>query len=239
MLNTILTEEKIYELKNQKFKAYIAYPNNITANTKAILIAHDWSGRNEFFCEKAKELASLGYIGFAADLYGDAKVGNTIEEKQALHSPLVNDRSLLLKRMQKSLEVLKNLPLVNPQKTAAIGYCFGGLCVLDLARSGANIQGIVSFHGILAAPENMSCAKIQAKILVLHGYKDPMVQPLALAAFEKEMAQKNVDWQVHVYGQAEHAFTNPKANNPELGLLYNEAAKTRSWQNALWFLESL
>lgn len=226
MVKTINVE---YRDGDVLLEGYCAYDEKIAAKKPAVLIAPDWSGRNKFACQKAEKLAELGYVGFAIDMYGKGVLGNTKEEKSALIQPFIKDRKKLLKRISAALETLKNLEPVDTTRIGAIGFCFGGLCVLDLARSGASIAGVVSFHGLLSQPENKSDASILAKILVLHGYDDPMVTPDQVKQFADEMTHKNVDWQLHMYSHAMHAFTNPDANDKAFGTVYNKEADMRSW----------
>ncbi len=202
-----------------------------------VMIAHDWSGRSEVFCEKARQLAALGYVGFAVDMYGNARLGQTIAEKQALLNPVLANRPIVATRMLAALQAAAASPWVNEAKIAAIGYCFGGLCVLDLARAGGDVKGVVSFHGILTPPPIIICEKIRASVLVLHGYDDPMAPPSQVKQFANEMTMKNVDWQIHMYGHTQHAFTNPEANDDALGLHYNKKADQRSWASAALFLK--
>ena len=124
-------------------------------------------------------------------------------------------------------------------RSAAIGFCFGGLCVLDLARIGTDIKGVASFHGLFGAPGNTAGAKIKARVLALHGHEDPVASVDAVVALEKELTEAGADWQIHVYGNTLHAFTNPQANGPGLGAMYNKNADKRSWQTLLNFLEEL
>jgi dienelactone hydrolase len=132
----------------------------------------------------------------------------------------------------------RNIPQVDATKVAAMGYCFGGMCVLELARSGAEVSGVVSIHGILA-PGNVVNETIKAKVLCLHGHEDPMVPPEQVLAFEAEMTEAEADWQVHAYGQTMHAFTNPAANNPDFGTVYSEVAEKRSYQTLVNFLNEI
>lgn len=235
----ILTKEIQYQVDNVNFQGFIAYNQEADGLKPCVLIAHDWSGRRDFFCEKAKEWAAHGYVGFAIDMFGEAKQGDTTEEKQALIAPLIADRSIITTRMVAALTAAHDLPMIDKNKIAATGYCFGGLCVLDLARSGAEVNGVVSFHGLLNAPEESLCAHIRAKVLVLHGYEDPMAPPSQVQNFAREMTDKKVDWQIHLYGNVQHAFTNPQANDANLGLRYNEAAAARSQASSILFLEEL
>ena len=209
-------------------EGYAAYGKSSATQKPVIIVFHDWSGRNEFACKTADKLSELGYIGFAADLYGNGVVGKTKEEKIELMSPLKNDRAKLRTRLLATFDAAKNLNQANPQKIAAIGFCFGGLCALDLARSGVDMVGTVSFHGLLDAP-NIKFQPIISKVLVLHGHDDPSVPPKQVAAFQKEMTDAHVDWQVVVYGNTMHGFTNPQANDVKDGIVYNKIAADRSW----------
>ena len=203
-----------------------------------VLVCHAWAGRTEFEVGKAKELAALGYTGIAVDLYGKGVFGETTEECQALMTPLASDRPGLQAKMRSILDVVKDQPEVDESNIAAIGFCFGGLCVLDLARSGADLAGVVSFHGLLGAPGN-TADKITAKILALHGWDDPMAPPADVEALGKELNNANADWQLHAYGGVMHAFTNPAANDPSFGTVYNQDADRRSWQAMQNFLGEL
>lgn len=210
-------------------EGYYAYNDKISGKRPAILVAHDWSGRNEFACQKAEKLAELGYIGFALDMFGKEVRGNTKDEKMALIKPLMEDRNVLVQRILSAFNTVKTLEQVDNSNIGAIGFCFGGLCVLDLARVGAAVQGVVSFHGLLNAPQNLKAHAIQAKILALHGYDDSMVPSSLVTEFQQEMTGAKVDWQMHIYGNTMHAFTNPQANDPGFGTVYNAMADSRSW----------
>ena len=205
----------------------------------AVLIAHAWGGREKFECDKAEALAKLGYVGFAMDNYGKGVLGTSMEENSALMSPFLEDRAMLRQRLLAGLDALKQQEEVDASRIAAIGFCFGGLCVLDLARSGADVRGVVSFHGLFNAPENLPNGKITAKVLALHGHDDPMVPPESVLALETEMTEAGVDWQVHAYGHAMHAFTVPGANMPDNGIQYNADADRRSWIAMKNFLEEI
>lgn len=225
MLKTELIEYRDGDTLLEGFCAY----DDKHKKRPAILVCHDWSGKNDFACEKATKLTELGYVGFALDMYGKGKTGTTTEEKTALMQPLAQDRKKLQKRILAAFDFVKTLEPVDAKKIGAIGFCFGGLCVLDLARTGADLTAVVSFHGLLAAPPGASDEQIKAKILVLHGYLDPMVTPDKITTFGEEMTHAKVDWQLYIYGQALHAFTNPKANDPQMGLIYDRQTDQRSW----------
>ena len=210
------------------FEGYVAVDANNKGSRPAVIVAHDWAGRSDFAGQKAEQIAEMGYVGFALDMYGNGYVAKNDDEKYPLMKPLLDNRPLLLKRVQAAYNTLRDMEIVNPARIAGIGYCFGGLCMLDLARSGAELRGALSYHGNLTHPGTPD-KKILAKIMVLHGYLDPHVTPEHVTAFEKEMDKAKADWQLHVFGQALHAFTNPKANSPETGFVYNALADKRSW----------
>jgi len=150
--------------------------------------------------------------------------GGDVEGHSALMAPYANDRALLRRRIRAALVAGRNIPQVKATQVAAIGYCFGGMCVLELARSGADVLGVVSIHGILA-PGDIANEAIRAKVLCLHGHDDPMAPPEQVVAFQQEMTAARVDWQVHCYGLTMHAFTNPRANSPDFGTVFNADAK--------------
>lgn len=197
------------------------------APAPVVLVAHAWAGRGDFERDKAQMLAELGYVGFAVDMYGKGLTGSTTEECSALMTPVVSDRAGLQRRIKAGLDTARAQPEVSGP-AAAIGFCFGGLCVLDLARSGADVAGVVSFHGLLMAPDNLDAPDVKAKVLALHGYDDPMATPDSMLAFTREMTAAGADWQLHAYGLTQHAFTNPAANDPELGTVYNPTAERRA-----------
>jgi dienelactone hydrolase len=204
-----------------------------------VLISHAWGGRDNFVADKARKLAGLGYVGFALDIYGKGVLGTSKEENAKLMQPFMEDREKLQQRMKAALTAVKQLPWVDDSKIAAMGFCFGGLCVLDLARTGADIKGVVSFHGLLDAPGNIQGNKIKAKVLALHGRDDPMGLPEQVLAFQEEMTQAGADWQFVSYGHTVHAFTNPVANDPDFGTVYQADADRRSWQAMQNFLAEI
>lgn len=231
----IVTKQFDYSAADVLCKGLVAYDDSIISKRPLVLIAPDWSGRNEFADEKAKQLASLGYIACAIDMYGAGRTGISKEEKSALMQPLVQDRQLLLTRIKAAYDAAKAFSFVDTQKIGAIGFCFGGLCVLDLARSGIALSGVVSFHGVLLPPVKQHADMIKTKILVLHGFADPMVSRDAVLAFADEMTKAKADWQIHMYGNVMHAFTNPQANDANFGTVYNSVASKRSWQTMVSF----
>jgi dienelactone hydrolase len=202
-----------------------------------VILCHAWSGRDQFICEKAEMMARWGYVGFALDMYGKGVLGKSKEENATLKKPFLEDRALLQKRLLKGYEAASSLPHVDQEKIAVVGFGFGGLCALDLARSGVNLRGAVSLYGHFAAPPNKK--SIYAKILVLHGYDDPIVKQEELHHFADEMTKDRVDWQAHVYSNTLHAFMNPAINDPSAGLAYNPISAQRAWHEIQGFLEEI
>ncbi|UJP06263.1 MAG: dienelactone hydrolase family protein [Nitrosomonas sp.] len=225
-----------YQDGNTVLEGYMAYHDSARPKP-AVLVAHDWGGRRELACKGAERIAELGYVGFALDMYGKGIFGadGDAEKNGALMAPFAQDRILLRRRINAALHAIRQLQHIDPARIAAMGYCFGGMCVLELARSGANVRGVVSIHGIFT-PGNVANETIRAKVLCLHGHDDPMVPPEQVLALETEMTQAGVDWQVHAYGGTMHAFTNPKANNPGFGTVYKETAAKRAYQSMANFL---
>ena len=227
----VLQHKKIeYDDRGTCLEGFLAFDDAAKEPLPGVLIAHAWGGRDEFVCAKARELAGLGYAAFALDLYGKGILGTSVEENSALMTPFMEDRPLLQRRMATALETFRGQDLVDPEKIAAVGFCFGGLCVLDLARTGADLRGVVSFHGLLSAPGNTRGNAIKAKVLVLHGHDDPMVSAEDIRLLQEELTLAGSDWQLHVYGNTMHAFTNPVANDPEFGTVYQPLADRRSCQ---------
>lgn len=226
-----------YEIDGKIYEAVLAASGD--GPRPAVLIAHAWAGQSEFEVDKANAIADFGYTGVAIDLYGKGVLGTSTEENQALMTPFVEDRAMLQARLLKIIDIVRGQPETDATKIAAIGFCFGGLCVLDIARAGADIAGVVSFHGLLGAPGNLNGQKITAKVLALHGWDDPMAPPTDVEALGAEMTKAKADWQLHAYGGVMHAFTNPAANDPDSGTVYNANADKRSWAAMRNFLSEI
>lgn len=223
----MVTKEIEYQHDKTTLAGFLAHQEDGTARP-AVMVCHAWAGRDQYVCDKAVELAAAGYVGFALDVYGKGVLGKTVEEKTRLMTPFIEDRDFLYQRLQAGYEALCQLPQVDKQRIAAIGYCFGGLCVLDLMRSGMQLNGVVSFHGLLTPRGKDNVAKTNTKALVLHGGSDPMVSFDDVVSLNAEMQKMQADWQLHVYSNAQHSFTNPEANDQKLGTVYNEHADKHS-----------
>lgn len=236
---TIQTRTISYNHDGVELEGLLAWDDAVDGARPAVAISHAWGGRSPFEENRAVAIAELGYVGFALDLYGKGVLGSGPEENTALMTPLLADRALLQDRINLAVGVLREQGEVDSGRVAAIGYCFGGLCVLDLARSGSDVLGVASFHGLFAPPEDLPNKSITASVLCLHGYDDPMVEPQAVIDLATELSASGADWQIHAYGNTQHAFTNPEANDPDMGTIYDAKAERRSWQALKDFLAEL
>ncbi len=226
-----------YSAGDNTFVGYMVWDDAHPDPRPGVLVAHAWGGCSELEKNAAHRLAERGYVGFAIDMYGGGRTGCSAEENAGLMQPLLDDRGELLTRITLALETCSGQAEVDASRLAAVGFCFGGLCVLDLARSGARLAAVVSFHGLFMPPESGCNPPVRASILALHGYDDPMVPPESMVALGAELTEAEADWQIHAYGGTQHAFTNPGAHDPVLGTIYNETASTRAFQAAWNFLE--
>jgi dienelactone hydrolase len=212
-------------------EGYLAWDDAVQGRRPGVLVVHEWTGLSDYAQSRARKLAALGYVAFAIDMYGKDIRPKTPPEAGVQAGIYKQDRELMRARALAGLEVLRSNPLCDPKRIAAIGYCFGGTVVLEIARSGADVAGVVSFHGGLDTPTPADAKNIRGKVLVLHGGDDPHVPRKDVDAFEDEMRAAGVDWQLVVYGGAVHSFTNPAAGNDNSkGAAYNAAADRRSWQ---------
>lgn len=230
VLAAIRTQTIEYKQGNTLLEGYLAYDDVVKVKRPGVLVVHEWNGLQSYVKKRTQQLAKLGYVAFAVDIYGKGIRPKNPEESAKQANIYRQDRKLLRARAKAGLQVLQKYPLTDSQRIAAIGYCFGGGTVLELARSGVNIGGVVSFHGNLDTPDTNDAKNIKAKVLVLHGADDPFVPEQQVQAFEKEMRLGNVNWQLISYGGALHSFTNPEAQNNPKGAIYNVIADQRSWQ---------
>ena len=224
--------------QESELEGFVAYPAQ-QKKRPLVILCHTWRGRDDFICAKAEEVANWGYVGFALDMYGKGVLGKSKEENAALKQPFIEDRKLLQRRLLKGYDVARALPYVDSSRIAILGFGFGGLCALDLARSGTDLRGAISIYGHLDAPHALPKKQMKAKVLVLHGRDDPIVSSSELSVFECEMEESNTDWQVHIYGHTMHAFASPSANDPKLGICYNPTSAKRAWREIHNFLEEI
>ncbi len=236
----IHTEAVEYKDGDAVLEGYLAYDTAITGKRPGVLIVHQWKGLGDNEKKRAEMLAKLGYTAFAVDIYGKGVRPQENADAGALAGKYKADRELLRRRTQAGLAVLKKQQTADPKKVAAIGYCFGGTAVLELARSGADIAGVVSFHGGLDSPKPEDGKNIKCRVLVLHGADDPFESAKDLAAFEDEMREAKVDWQLVKFGGAVHSFTDWNAQDMKLaGAAYNEKADKRSWEDMKMFFSEI
>lgn len=221
-------------------EGYLAYDDASQAKRPGVMVVHEWMGLGPYAKHRADQLAEMGYVAFAADMYGKGVRAKDHQEAASLAGYYRGDRQLMRARAQTGLDVLKRHPLVDAARLAAIGYCFGGTTVLELARSGSPVKGVVSFHGGLDTPDPQGAANIKARVLVLHGADDPHIRPEQVAAFEQEMRHAIVDYRVVQYPGAVHSFTVPEAgNDPSKGAAYNPDADRQSWEEMKQFFAKI
>lgn len=234
------TETVEYKQGDTALEGYLAYDDSLKGKLPGVLIVHEWTGLGPYVKKRAEQIAALGYAGFAIDIYGKGIRPKDAKEAAAQAGLYRADRQLMRERAKAGLEELKKHAVVDPGRIAAMGYCFGGGVALELARSGADIAGAVSFHGNLDTPHPEDAGNIKARILVCHGADDPVVPQEQVSAFQNEMRAAHTDWQMISYGNAVHSFTNPDSgNDPSKGAAYNKAADRRSWEAMKSFFKEI
>jgi dienelactone hydrolase len=240
----LVTEDMQYPLGEKVFKGYVAYDDSIEGKRPGILVVHEWWGHNEHARTRAEMLAQLGYVALAVDMYGDGKTADHPDTAGAFAGEVRQDMQGLGKeRFLAALEQLKNHPMTDPGKIAAIGFCFGGGTVLHMARYGLDLDGVVSFHGSLSTDTPAQPGQVKARVLVCNGAVDTMVTAEQIAAFEQEMKAAGVDYRLINYEGATHSFTNPAADalGEKFGMpiAYNAAADQKSWQDMQDFFKEI
>lgn len=235
-----------YVCGDTKCRGYFVYNEIVDEPRPGVLLVPAWMGQDDFIKEKADAVARLGYVAFVADIYGNGKCVDTEEAASALMVPLFIDRQLLRDRVSAGLQALKKQRQCNGHKTGAIGFCFGGLTVIELLRSGVDVKGVVSFHGLLGNTLGNNVAvtvpdaeKMKGALLILHGNEDPLVSAEDIKSVQKEFSDANIDWQMYIYGHAVHAFTNPAVHDKSRGLAFDERASKRSWQAMINFFKEI
>ena len=221
------------------FTGRLTFDDEHAGPRPGVLVCHTIRGRTAFEEEKAEALAGLGYAALAVDMYGTHTRDADIETLRALMNGHKDDRPRLQQLLLEWVDLLAGQDDVDADRLGAIGFCFGGLCVLDIARTGADLKGVVSFHGLFEAPGNTSGNSVRAKVLALHGWDDPLAPPDMVLALGEELTDMGADWQIHAYGNTLHAFTNPAASDKNAGTVYNEHANRRSWAAMQNFLDEV
>lgn len=228
----MVTQDIEYAVGNKTFVGYLTQPEPFTGKRPGILVCHDAGGLREHAKNRARKLTELGYIAFALDLFGETITGT--EHAKAMIASLGGDLPTLRGRMNAALKLLKSQPNVDPTRTAAIGFCFGGQAALELARSGAELSCVVGFHSALHTTAPEDAKNIKCKVMVCLGAKDPIVKAEQRTAFVDEMIKGGVDWQMLLYGQAVHGFTDKTADSYGIwALAYHELTDNRSWRAML------
>jgi dienelactone hydrolase len=227
----IKTEVIEYKVGDAVLQGYLAYDTAGKGKAPGVLVVHDWLGLSDYTKMRVEMLAKLGYVAFAADVYGKGIRPANAQEAQAEAGKFYGNRGAIRERLKAALKVLSERPETDASREAVIGYCFGGMCALELARSGAPLNAVVTFHGSLTTPTPADAKNIKGKVLVLHGADDPYVKPEDVKGFMEEMKSGGVDYQIVQYGGAVHSFTDKRAGSDNSkGAAYNEKADVRSWR---------
>jgi dienelactone hydrolase len=236
----IVTEKVSYQDGGVQLQGYLYYDDSFTVTRPAVLVVHEWWGLNEYARMRAEQLANLGYVAFALDMYGEGKVTNHPDKASAWMKEVNSNVHHWQRRALTGFEVLRRHVRTDSERIAAIGYCFGGATVQQLAYSGANVKGVVSFHGSLINPLVAEGRELKAKILICHGAADPFVKKEAVESYIIAMENSGLDWQMIFFGGAKHSFTNPHADRIGMAALkYDQSADHRSWSYMKAFLEEI
>ncbi len=229
-----------YQHGDVALEGFLAWDDSVQGSRPGILVVHEWWGLNDYARQRARQLAELGYVAFAVDMYGAGKVTNHPDQAGAWMKQVQANVSQWQARAIKGLAVLRGQHRVDPNRIAAIGYCFGGATVVELAYSGADIQGAVSFHGSLPLPEGKTGHQTKAKLLLAHGNLDPFVKEEHVRKFRTALDKEQIDWQMVIYAGARHSFTNPGAGARGMeALQYDAQADKRSWNHMRLFFDEI
>jgi dienelactone hydrolase len=238
---SIREEQTSYEIDGTKYGGYVYYNSEQKGKRPGILVVHEWWGLNDYSRGRAKQLAELGYIAMAVDVFGKGKTAEDPTSAQNLAMPFYKNPALAKKLLDPAIDLLKTYPQTEPSKIGAIGYCFGGFVVLNAAKLGADLKGVVSFHGGLGGVKPNK-ELIKADFLICHGAEDPMANP-DVDEFKKGMEDEGIDYTFKVYADATHAFSNPNATAKgekfNMPIKYNEAADKASWNHMKEFFQKI
>ncbi len=229
-----------YTFGENSFEGFLAWDDTVEGKRSGILVVHEWWGLNDYARSRAWQLAGLGYVAFAVDMYGNGKVTTHPEKASEWAKLTTGNVGEWVGRAEAGLKLLQADPHVDTTRLAAIGYCFGGATVMQLVYGGAPVKGVVSFHGSLPLPSSSLQISNSAKVLIAHGHSDPFITPDHIGRFQKALDSAGVDWQMVVYGGAQHSFTNSAADQYELkGAKYHKYADERSWIHMKQFFDEL
>lgn len=240
VFSEVATKHISYEFNGVTFEGYLAWNDAIKGERPGVLVVHEWWGLNDFARQQAEKLAKMGYNAFALDMYGKGKVTDHPETASEWSRQVTGSIDTWQQRANAGLAVLRKDKNTDKERIAAIGYCFGGSTVQQMAYSGADIKGVVSFHGSLVNPPEDQNGSVHAKMLICHGGADPMIEKESIPGYVSAMEKSGIDWQMVVYGGARHSFTNPGADAVGMeAIAYSESADRRSWQHMKLFLDEL
>jgi dienelactone hydrolase len=226
----VFTRTVPYQYEGKTYQGYLAYDDANKGPRPGVLVVHEWWGLNDYAKSRTRQLAELGYVAFAPDMYGDGKTTSDPKEAQALSSAVSSQPGQFAALSNAGLDVLRKQPQVDGERLAAIGFCFGGTAVLQLAYSGVPLKAVVTFHAGLVVPDATQAAAIRTPIVILHGDEDPFNKPETVDGVRKALDAAKVDWYLVSYGNAVHAFSDPASDSYKIpGIAYNEKAARRSW----------
>lgn len=239
----LVEKELDYQSGDTTLKGFIVYDDTLKGQRPGVLVVHEWWGHNDYARQRARKLAKLGYVALAVDMYGDGQLATHPDDAKKFSSEIAQNMPLGKARFIAAMEALKNSNVTDKNKIAAIGYCFGGAVVLQMARAGVALNGVVSFHGSLNTPSPAHPGAVKAKILVAHGGADPFVAGEHILGFIDEMNKAGADYQLEIYGGAKHSFTDPGADKAgakfDLPLEYNQQADNASWSEMQRFFDRI
>jgi dienelactone hydrolase len=236
----VVTKTVPYRHNGVTLEGYLAYDDAAKGKRPGVLIVHEWWGLNDYARRRAEQLAAMGYQAFALDMYGKGKVTQHPNQAGEWMKQINQNIDTWRNRALAGLEVLIKAPNTDKKRIAAIGYCFGGATVQQLAYGGADLKGVASFHGSLIPPTNIRASDVNAKIMINHGSADPFIKPAQVQNYLTAMEQSGLDWQVIIYSGAKHSFTNPAADKVGMpALSYNKAADHRSWRHMKMFFDEI
>lgn len=236
----LLRKTVSYQHEGEKLEGYMAYNDSFSGKRPAVLIVHEWWGLNDYVRRRTEQFAGMGYVAFALDMYGKGKVTSHPSQAGEWSKQITSNVKTWQGRARAGLEVLVRHPKVDTSRVVAVGYCFGGSTVQQLAYSGADVRGVVSFHGSLQMPEGVQKENVKASILICHGAADPFVKAGQIEGYISAMEKSGLDWQMIIYAGAKHGFTNPGADKMGIDALkYSKSADQRSWADMRVFFAEI